>query len=75
MQTSHNSGSDLRGEGNQTFSVDRGVVRSCRKAVCGIEDTVAALFAVFLGKTERNVFRNQFLGGFGENVTNLFVYF
>ena len=32
------------------------MVRSCRKAVCGIEDTVAALFAVFLGKTERNVF-------------------
>ena len=43
--------------------------------MCGIEDTVAALFAVFLGKTERNVFRNQFLGGFGENVTNIFVYF
>lgn len=66
----------IEGEGNQTFSVDRGVVRSCRRrAVCGIEDTVAALFAVFLGKTERNVFRNQFLGGFGENVTNIFVYF
>ena len=43
----------IEGEGNQTFSVDRGVVRSCTRAVCGIGDTVAALFAVLLGKTGR----------------------
>ena len=65
----------IEGEGNQTFSVDRGVVRSCTRAVCGTGDTVAALFAVLLGKTGRNVFRNQVLGGFGENGTNKLVYF
>ena len=66
----------IEGEGKQTSSVDRGVVRSCRRrAVCGIEDTVAALFAVFIRKTGGSVFRNQFLGGFGENGINKFVYF
>lgn len=65
----------IEGEGKQT-SVDRGVVRSCRRrAVCGIGDTVAALFAVFIWKTGRSVFRNQFLGGFGKNGINKFVYF
>jgi len=52
----------IEGEGNQTFSVDRGVVRSCRRAVCGIGDTVAALFAVFLGEMEK-CFQKPGFGG------------
>lgn len=75
MQTSHNA-VQIEGEGKQTSSVDRGVVRSCRRrAVCGIGDTVAAFFPVFIGKTGRSVFRNQFWGEFGENGINKFVYF